>query len=49
MKVSNVADEWEEMKLRKRTWCNEEKAKEQLHRREYQELLGTAIKRISKV
>lgn len=49
MKVSSEADEWDEMDVRKRTWCNEEKALERLHRQEYQELLGTAIKRISKV
>ena len=48
MKVSKVADEWEEMQLRKRTWCNEEKALERLHRQEYQELLAVALKRISK-
>ena len=48
MKVSIAADEWDEMKLRERAWCDEDKARERLHRREYQELLGAAVKRISK-
>ena len=49
MEVSSAADDWYEMKLRKRAWCNEAKARERLHRQEYQELLGTAVKRISNV
>ncbi|MBN2295981.1 MAG: NUDIX domain-containing protein [Pirellulales bacterium] len=48
MKVSEAAEEWEEMEYRKRAWCDEEKARSRLHRQEYQELLGMAIKRISK-
>lgn len=48
MEVSEAAEEWDEMQVRKRAWCNEAKARSRLHRPEYQELLCTAVKRISR-
>jgi len=47
MQVSAVANHWDEMELRNRTWCSESETRNALGRNEYLPLLDAALKRIS--
>jgi 8-oxo-dGTP pyrophosphatase MutT (NUDIX family) len=46
MKVSAVADQWEEMDLRKRCWCGAAEARKKLNQNQWLEFLDAAVERI---